>query len=192
MTLVQGTHSPIGDKKEGTALQGDTPPTTYEGEITMGLDITAYKKLVKVENPKLDADGELEDYENQWQTDGSMKWSERHWPGRAEGLEFGTVYIYGESLGFRAGSYSGYNLWRKMLSDFAEANAFQELIEFSDCEGVIGPVVSAKLAKDFTDYEERARKYADTFERGEWWIEKYQEWKEAFQLAADGGAVDFH
>ncbi|MDQ0494039.1 hypothetical protein [Paenibacillus brasilensis] len=157
----------------------------------MGLDITAYRKLVKVENPKFDADGELEDYENQWQTDGSMRWSESCWPGRAEGVEFDTVYTYDESYGFRAGSYSGYNLWRKMLSDFAEANAFQELIEFSDCEGVIGPVVSAKLANDFTDYEERARKYADTFERGEWWIEKYQEWKEAFRLAADGGAVNF-
>ncbi|OMF32348.1 hypothetical protein [Paenibacillus peoriae] len=158
----------------------------------MGLDITAYKRITKVENPQFDEDGDLVDWNKQWRTDGSMKWSEQHWPGRAEGVDFDTVYSFDESYGFRAGSYSGYNWWREKLAGFAGKVAFQELIEFSDCEGVIGPVVSAKLAKDFETYEEQAKQYSSTIEAGEWWFEKYQTWKMAFEMAADGGAVDFH
>lgn len=157
----------------------------------MGLDITAYKRLTKVENPQLDEDGDVLDWENQWRTDGSMRWSEQHWPGRAEGVDFETVYTFGDSCGFRAGSYSGYNWWRQKLSEFAEGDAFRELIEFSDCEGVIGSVVSNKLAADFAEFEDQAKEYAEKIETGEYWLKKYGEWKEAFEMAADGGAVNF-
>lgn len=42
----------------------------------MGLDINAYKGLKKVENPKFDSDGELENWRSQWLPGASMKWSE--------------------------------------------------------------------------------------------------------------------
>ncbi|WP_339259542.1 hypothetical protein MKZ12_07140 [Paenibacillus sp. FSL R5-0713] len=157
----------------------------------MGLDITAYKRLTKVENPQLDEDGDVFDWNTQWRTDGSMRWSEQHWPGRAEGVDFETVYTFEDSTGFRAGSYSGYNWWRQKLSEFAEGDAFRELIEFSDCEGVIGSVVSKKLAADFAEFENEAKEYAGKIETGEYWFKMYGIWKEAFEMAADGGAVNF-
>ena len=122
------------------------------------------------------------------------------WP-QFEGLKEG-VYRVSNSMGFRAGSYSGYNRWREELCQFAlkvepsevwnnlekyEGAPFVELINFSDCEGVIGPVVSTKLAADFklrwTDFSAEA---------DEWNASKYNDWMSAFELASDNGFVDFH
>lgn len=114
--------------------------------------------------------------------------------------------VDGEKLNFRAGSYSGYNNWRDELSLLALkvpaesvwhnpkflGQPFQELIEFSDCEGVIGPKTSAKLYKDFCDFHAAALIHAQTIGDGDWWLDKYELWMRAFQLAADGGAVQFH
>lgn len=159
----------------------------------MGLDITAYKNLKVVENPQVDEDGELLNWETEWQPGVSMEWSEKHFPGRGEGIDYKAVYTWEEGYGFHAGSYSGYNWWRSKLEEFAEGDSFQELINFADNEGVIGPVVSKKLLKDFTENEERVVKFADTLgDKGEWWINKYKEWEKAFEMAADNGAVDFH
>lgn len=133
-----------------------------------------------------------------------------HFEGREAPLEPG--YYIGEAReGFRAGSYGGYNNWRENLAKLAGYPAieveeyghksfrhdsgaheagegpFYELIWFSDCEGTIGPVVSAKLAKDFSDFQEKA----DSF-RDDYWREKYAEWRKAFETAAQNGAVCFH
>ncbi len=158
----------------------------------MGLDITAYKNLKKVKNPQFDEYGDLVNWETQWRTDASMEWSESVWPGRGEGVEVKTVYSYEEDYDFRAGSYSGYNFWRAGLESFKGDVAFQELIDFADNEGVIGPIVSKKLAKDFSDYEEEAKAYAKTIADGDWWFERYLAWKKAFEMASENGAVDFH
>lgn len=88
----------------------------------MGLDITAYKKLTVVENPKVDEDGELENWESNWQPGPSMDWSEKHFPGRGEGIDSKLVYEWEGRIGFRAGSYSGYNWWRSKLESLAEGN----------------------------------------------------------------------
>lgn len=158
----------------------------------MGLDITAYKKLEIIENPKYDEDGEL-DYKKAWQPGESMEWSEKHFPGRGEGIDSKAVYQWEEALRFPAGSYSGYNDWRRKLAEFKGDVAFQELIDFADNEGVIGYVVAKKLAKDFADYEEEARVYASNWGvYGNYWFNLYKEWREAFEMAADHGAVDFH
>jgi len=116
-----------------------------------------------------------------------------------------------EEHAFRAGSYSGYNWWRATLSNLAHDvepqeiwddyylwmdQAFVELINFSDAEGTIGPKTAAKLAKDFAFYElqilSRAQQVlADEGER-EYFIDAYEEWKRAFELAAQDGFVIFH
>lgn len=57
----------------------------------------------------------------------------------------------------------------------------------SDCEGVIGPEVSAKLVKDFADFDERAKTRG-----GKYFYALYCDWRKAFEMAADGGAVSFH
>lgn len=164
----------------------------------MGLDISAYRKLSKA-GPEmvLDEDGEPQDYDTYVQV-----LANTHFPERLEGLDNEGFYKFQDTLRFRAGSYGSYNVWRSMLAKlagFASDEAawavgkgpFYELIAFSDCEGDIGPVVSAKLVKDFARFEERAKTFAisggDT-----WFFEKYTDWKNAFEMAADGGMVSFH
>lgn len=159
----------------------------------MGLDITVYKKLEIVENPRFDEDGELENWENEWQPGASMEWSEEHFPGRGEGIHPQKVYTWEEEFDFRAGSYSGYNWWRSQLEKFKGDIAFQELIDFADNEGVIGFVVSKKLAKDFVKYEVDAKEFSKTLgENSDYWLESYNNWKTAFEMAANSGAVNFH
>lgn len=62
---------------------------------------------------------------------------------------------------------------------------FSELINFSDCEGVIGPKTAAKLARDFAAFEAQAEAWGDDF------YDQYLNWEEVFLMAADGGAVAF-
>jgi hypothetical protein len=166
---------------------------------TMGLDITAYKKLTPVVGElKRDEYGCLPD---QYWEPHALDWSNRTFPGSGNGLSENAVYKYDDCFGFRAGSYSGYGQWRDDLARFAgygsakecwdkAANGpFYELINFADNEGVIGPIVAKKLAKDFADNAERAKSFAND---DTWWLEQYTKWQKAFEMAADDGAVDFH
>jgi hypothetical protein len=176
----------------------------------MGLDITAYSKVEKVDvevdedNRPLD-ENVYDNYARAWAT------GKR---GQNDQLEDGKFYSGDEAYGFRAGSYGGYNEWRETLARLAgypltpykgfmgesashaaacwggASGPFSELIDFPDNEGCIGAVTSAKLAKDFADFDERA-KYFDGDEDG-WFYKKYLDWKEAFELAADDGMVQFH
>jgi len=66
---------------------------------------------------------------------------------------------------------------------------FVELLNFSDCEGFIGPKTSAKLYLDFLEWDEKA-KVSDPF-KGGYFYETYKEWTEAFKVASDGGCVIF-
>lgn len=170
----------------------------------MGLDISAYRQLKKAPDAELDDDG----YPRDWArfihfTEQGIASMEQQWPGRSEGVSPG-VYSYAESLHFRAGSYGGYNHWRDWLARLAgwksdrgcwddpkAGGPFFELINFSDAEGIIGPVVAAKLAKDFAEHQQKAESVSSG-EDGEYYIKKYNEWRKAFEMAADGGAVDFH
>jgi hypothetical protein len=169
----------------------------------VGLDITAYKQLTEVADQPGNEDGFVDD--NLFHVDKvTLKWTERNFPGRTAGLNPDTFYDFEDSFGFRAGSYSGYNSWRNWLAtvagfDSADAvwnsavieGPFVELINFADNEGFIGPIVAAKLAKDFADHEAKAAKAATDAHEG-WYIEVYRDWKKAFEMAADNGAVDFH
>lgn len=166
----------------------------------MGLDITAYRRLRKVapgegKHPKYDDET---DYENGY----VRVYVNADFSAQSAGIDSEAIYKAEESHGFRAGSYSGYNAWRDELARLAgfdgaesvwsNANAlvglpFVELINFSDCEGVIGPAVSAKLARDFAELQSKADAHPD-----EWFREKYGEWRRAFEMAADSGAVRFH
>lgn len=163
----------------------------------MGLDITAYRKLSVDPAAKIDEDGDTVNWKKCWKPGISLEWSERCWPGRAAGIGADNVYAYEERMDFRAGSYSGYNDWRSELAkmvgkttkeiwDTHAPGPFVELIDFADNEGVIGPAVAAKLAKDFAEHQTQA----DAI--GGWFAVMYRTWRKAFEVAADGGAVDFH
>lgn len=178
----------------------------------MGLDVTAYSKIQKVD-AVFDSDGTPIDPQTREDLDDVVQFRlNDDYPERAADIEDNGVYRYADSLGLHAGSYSGYNFWRNELAKLAgypavkvdryntgnvqvrhdqgawntDSGPFWELITFSDCEGVMGPDVCAKLAKDFAGHQAKADAHEDERFRG-----KYAEWRAAFELAADGGAVDF-
>lgn len=128
----------------------------------------------------------------------------RHMRGIAPGLYRLTTDSAG--IHFRAGSYGGlsYSEWRSELAkrflhtdpksvwghpDKFTGQPFAELVNFSDCEGVIGPVIAAKLADDFANHHAKALKVkADR----EWFLYVYEYFWASFCLASQNGAVDFH
>lgn len=161
-------------------------------EIEMGLDIRAYSNVNFVrEFPEDDEDDchgkEIRVSINQ------------DFPERCKNLK-GGIYSFEDSMGFRAGSYSGYNQWRNELAVFSgyeddkdawkkEFGPFWELIYFSDCEGCIDFEISKKLYKDFCDFDDKAKIY----DRNEdsYFYQKYNSWKDAFELASNNGCVSF-
>lgn len=167
----------------------------------MGLDITAYRKLTKVEDPidYMNKDGNVKNYTTHLRVSISSDF-----PSQAEGLEDGAIYIFSKIMSFRAGSYSGYNSWRDHLAIMAGYSSarnawhqvnpvgpFVEIINFTDCDGIIGPVVSKKLAQDFADHQPIAEQYAKEHNLS-WWLGLYTMWRKAFVMAADDGAIEFH
>lgn len=168
----------------------------------MGLDITAWRSLRPTEP---------DDYDTDTHVNVSAS---PHFPGRTEGLADGwhegmRCELLGPFGGFKAGSYSGYNSWREWLAKLAgypaldspetehkhcagawaaSSGPFWELINFYDNEGEIGPVVSAKLAADFAEWDERAQAASPEG----WEHDLYRLWRLAFEWASDGGCVEFH
>lgn len=160
----------------------------------MGLDITAYSGMIEAKgNEAFDNVGDLKDDEVWF-----IVYDEPNFPGRCNEFKDGHAYKANKEFGFRAGSYSGYNQWRDKLAEIAGYGCaknvldnpidgpFMELINFSDCEGTIGTEVSAKLIEDFRRYRNKAEAIGGVF-----W-DKYQEWQEAFKVASNKGAVNFH
>lgn len=168
----------------------------------MGLDIDAYKTMEIL--PPHDINDECyedvdhittySDFEHSW---GSIPHEGKRGP--CLKVSIGE----GETMHFRAGSYSGYGEWRDGLARAAfgvdgalviwedrasyVGEPFYELIDFSDCEGIFGPEVCAKLAKDFQEHRHTVR--ASLAES--WMVPLYDEWQKAFSLAAGGGVVRF-
>ncbi len=158
----------------------------------MGLDVTVFKRLKKVESPSVDKEGYPLD-KNHWCPGEGMVWSEKYFPGRGDGLEPWTVYTWEERYQVRIGSYGTYNDWRDLLEEFHKGYDFLELIEFADNEGVIGYVAAEKLKKDFIKNEDNAKKFSENLGcAGERWFERYLLWKKIFETASDYGAVEFH
>ena len=184
----------------------------------MGLDITAYSKITLLD-AVFDADGEPIDPATRQPITGdyTRAWVTSEFPGRADDIIHRGVYAYDESLGVRAGSYSGYNRWRENLAELAgypavpyervpgyspsiahrhdagcwrsDGGPFYELICFSDCEGVLGTDTCRKLLGDFDEYDSKAATYTGD---STYFYEKYREWRAAMALAADGGMISFH
>lgn len=159
----------------------------------MGLDVSAYRQVLKV-----DCVGP-----NEYECGHAYLCPNEDFPGQADGMQPG-CYVFAQRSRYEqevSRSYTGYGLWLEWLAETVlgfSANAiwkdperfvgspFFELINFSDCEGIIGPVTSAKLAMDFVSHRE--------------WVEAadqearttYEKFAQLFAIAADSGAVQFH
>lgn len=168
----------------------------------MGLDISAYRNIQPATPSDLGADG-------QPLTDDFMYVYPGDFPERVQDLPEGYYRCARrsrDSLGFRAGSYGGYSRWRNILAriagyhtpaeDETEAHVeaawratsgpFWELINFSDCEGCIGPTVAQKLLADFIQFDEQA------LQEGDYFYEVYRNFTHAMVLASENGVVVFH
>jgi hypothetical protein len=191
----------------------------------MGLDISVISQIKPIYMPEdiqLWSD-EYYDWEEKQDIEGSV-WNfkpNRHFVVQAEGLPDGLGFGTGEEYSFRAGSYSGYGEWRDLLAkvaldmgvqgvwnkiDSGEGYSeipFSEQLNFSDADGIIGPVASKKLYNDYVSYEKDIMKKLDRYylkfedfeidgETYEWFKQKYNDWKEAFRIASNNGAVIFH
>jgi hypothetical protein len=172
----------------------------------MGLDISVYKGLIKADVDESLLENEDFEPEGDDQVRFYINPDDLH---TVENINPNFVYEYEKSFGFRAGSYSSYNHWREQLAKLAGypatenyeghqkhsatvwenpiAGAFLEIINFSDCEGVIGEKNSKKLAIDFAKYQEAANNFGDKR-----FLELYNTWREAFEWASNNGCVEFH
>ncbi len=179
----------------------------------MGLDIIAYSKLEK-SDCSYSADGEPVDPQTGKTLDDDTFVQVRlnpHFPGRADDLEDEACYSYDLTAYFYEGTYSGYNRWRDQLAELAgyplgeaddatgnkrstycaacwngETGPFSELIHFSDSEGALGAEICKKLAADFAHFQVKADTHQDVAFRS-----TYADFREGFELAADGGCVCF-
>jgi hypothetical protein len=161
----------------------------------MGLDVFAVEKAIKISDEfsrdfeTLDAEGEVvrvlvnnSFVSHDHLTDG--------------------IYRYdGKSMDFRVGSYGTYNGFRNDIAllvhkvnsgviwknpEIYKGSAFYELINFSDCEGVIGPDTAGKLLSDFKRHREEFM-----LERDVWEGETYDLWIKALEIASNDGLLIF-
>lgn len=174
----------------------------------MGLDITAYKniKLNLDQNFDWESDDRYRDY--------FKAYVNPDFPKQGSGIINEGIYIFDDITGMRAGSYSSYNDWREELAEFgnyvpvvyevvkgipetqnlsyqqgavnAESGVFHELLNFSDCDGIINSEVSKKLYNDFVNNDSAAKLFSDDY-----FYAKYCEWKKCFEFASHNGAVVF-
>ncbi len=155
----------------------------------MGLDISYYSKVKRVGDCPEDGDFDYDALAHLYQNP--------DFRAQADGITDG-LYGYEGGDGFRAGGYGGYNAWRRWLAEqagYVDDDAFDgrvpadapflPLVNFSDCEGVIGAETSKRLAADFAAF-------ADKVTGEPSYIAKFHQWKRAFEIAADDGAVAFH
>lgn len=180
----------------------------------MGLDVTAYENLKKIDCV-FNSDGEPIDAQTREVIDCSYYQPKVNYDfeGREEGIDNKAIYSFDKYLHEISIGYGRYNNWRNELAKLAgypaipvdrygvgnpqlrhdqsaweyDSGPFYELINFSDCEGVIGPVVSNKLANDFADHQNKADAHPD-----EYFKQIYSAFRHAFELASNNGAVDFH
>lgn len=172
----------------------------------MGLDVSGYKNLVEVATLT-----EEDERFDEMRSSFIMLRINKAFPGRAEGIKEYTFYngthIRGPSL-----PYSAYGQWRNDLAKLAGykneeyehspgfkewsyckgcwfdgvTGPFSEQIDFSDCEGTLGPIVCAKLAKDYEAFDEQAKALGDQF------YKTYSLFRELFSQTEGLVAVEFH
>lgn len=166
----------------------------------MGLDVTAYKtvKLLSTHS----RDEWLEFYDVDLPTSQEYLFVDHPSRTQHDGMLEG-LYEVGKEYTFSCGGYGAYNQWRNWLASLLNRSAveiqkkptpgpFVEIIHFSDCEGFMGPITCAKLAKDFVGYRAIARRMAqkDPYD-GERNLQRYLDFLKAFRFVSPTGALKF-
>lgn len=155
----------------------------------MGLCITGFKHIVL-----LDADY---DEEQEIATDRKtgaiievplvVPWVNSDFPGREDNIIHKKVYSFQEEIKMLHMSYGGYNYWRDELHRLSPVD-FELLVNFSDCEGVLGPNTCARLALIFDDNHSKAKDFRSDYPG---FLKAYEEMQAGFKLVAHNGLVRF-
>ena len=193
----------------------------------MGLDVSAVNGLTRIPND--DVPYGVEPWNEkfyEWETDEDtyIKYIDRknghfeeYWSNHLNPLKTGYYRDEGDTQhSFRVGSYSYYGEWRKLLAlsigfenigdiwklgPYNEDVPFIELIDFSDADGSIGPIVSEKLYNDFENLQDKVFDFIDNLMFGVVKGNKlsmtqvsdfkliYEDWKLAFEVGRDNGLV---
>ncbi len=106
------------------------------------------------------------------------------------------IYSYTKSYSDSIGTCQAYNHWRDGVALLTTGvnwssekvpghMAFSDLLNFSDSEGVIGPITAKRIYADFVTYAAILDGQNDSFKR------IYTVMQSMFKIAADGGAVQF-
>ena len=136
-----------------------------------------------------------------------------NYPKQSEGLINNGIYSYVDFGHWRAGSYSSYSVFRDTLAKVAgysprqdteqkpykhcldlwegvvTEGPFAELINFSDCEGIINTECCIKLYNDFDKYLEIALAYQGEY--AEYFKEVYMLFLNGLKIAANEGCLRF-
>jgi hypothetical protein len=109
-----------------------------------------------------------------------------------------------QGYGFRAGSYSTYNKFRRVLCEAVNNMSiddlwnsgddhlpFYHLLNFSDCEGAIGAAISAELLRDFNTHEKTFSDWIKEITDNEYFIEVYKDFKKGFEHSSTEGIMIF-
>lgn len=175
----------------------------------MGLAVTAYCDVRKADGWKyFGQDDYYEDpYGNRVEY-GSLEFRElcnayvhHHYSEQADGIECSmaknVAYEHGGAYREVHYPYSTHSAFRHWLSGLPGAEeAFKPFLNFSDCEGTIGPYTSARLADAFEQYVgvvESLLSSEDEQIRADagWWKPAFTKWHATFRYAAGTGFVKF-
>lgn len=182
----------------------------------MGLDVTAVGAFEMAPALAVDEDGGIADAPDfSW----TEAYANPEFPGRADSLPAKFLYRSDETEHTVHVGYSIHSYWRDWLAKTAgypaaepdgiddsytrmfphttaawrgHVGPFYELLNFSDCEGVIGPDTSAKLAVEFAEWEERIMATPNDVAPRFDFHKLYRGWKRSFEIAAGKGFVHFH
>lgn len=145
----------------------------------MGLDIVAYTYLTP-------ASGTGEDFLT-FEPDPDF-------PNRADEFRTDQFYDYKSETWFSMGSYTAYGQFRTELAEKlakipegeyyeGRKGPFWQMINFSDCDGVLGTESCQRLMADFQEYASRKHLITDQ--------DRYNKMQQAVTLGAQGGCVVF-
>jgi len=166
----------------------------------MPLYVKAYRQISELEDAERDPDGRPSDPTAWYAHPATVEFTENGWPGFTQGVTPGGAYGFTESWGFKVGTYGHFNQWRRVLTTMVAGcpeawkdrpQPFAELFGFSDSDGIISGPVAKRIAADFVDFQPQAEAFAKTNIDGKYWLDYYNKWRRVFQIAADGGVVEF-
>lgn len=169
----------------------------------MGLDVTAYSKVKRIKRSPGQFDVDLYP-----KVEGvtAVHHANPSYPLQGAGFAFRQCYSYERSLQKRLGSYSSYNHKRNqlaMLAGWESAEACWRtdvaldnpplgfLINFSDCEGIINTECSKIIHSELVTLQPKVGKFAQQ-ENDLYFEDWFATLLSVFEVAADGGYVEFH